>query len=401
MKTVLLIATLIIGVTCYAQNAVDPAFSKGYYAIVGTFSSRENATTYLNKLTQNGIKASYGFLSSRKVYYVYTLSGQDISTCLQEASQLRKKPEFFDAWVRFIDEDQKETTPVIVEHTNTPSQSEPAVTVVPETKKEVTPVQSQPEEIDSADQQNEILSLPQMTLENAETFLSLYQQNTDRVVNGKVQVIDTDRGRLITEAKGNSYLHLPDPKSTSGKLTLICDAFGYRKVQHDIFYKTPVTDSTRSFIEEMGTSLIINFNLVRYRKGDIHSLYNVYFYNDAAVLLPESKFELNELLAMMKEGEKMRIRLHGHSNGNYHGKIIKMGPSKNFFAVTEDSKSSNGSAKELSESRAELIKEYLVVNGVDASRIETKAWGGKKPLYDKKGVNAKKNIRVEVEVIGE
>jgi len=103
----------------------------------------------------------------------------------------------------------------------------------------------------------------------------------------------------------------------------------------------------------------------------------------------------------MKENEKYRIRLHGHSNGNHHGKIIRVGETKNFFSVAEDAKTSMGTAKELSEARAEVIKDYLVASGVEASRIEVKAWGGKKPIYDKHSVNAKKNIRVEVEIISE
>ena len=60
-----------------------------------------------------------------------------------------------------------------------------------------------------------------------------------------------------------------------------------------------------------------------------------------------------------------------------------------------------GSAKELSESRAQVIKDYLVANGIDAARMEVKAWGGKRPIFDKKGANAKKNIRVEVEVLAQ
>jgi outer membrane protein OmpA-like peptidoglycan-associated protein len=150
----------------------------------------------------------------------------------------------------------------------------------------------------------------------------------------------------------------------------------------------------------MGTTIVVLFDLVRYHKGDIQTLYNVYFYNDAAIMLPESKYEVNSLLEMMQENPKYTIRLHGHSNGNYHGKILSLGPEKNFFTM-EGAVQGMGSAKDLSGQRAETIKEFLVANGISVDRIEVKAWGGKKPLYDKHSANAKKNVRVEVEVLSE
>ena len=117
-------------------------------------------------------------------------------------------------------------------------------------------------------------------------------------------------------------------------------------------------------------------------------------------MLPESKFELNSLVQMMQENANYRIRLHGHTNGNYHGRIITIGDNKNFFSL-DGSKQSMGTAKDLSRNRAEVIKEYLQVNGIDPSRVEVSAWGGRRPIFDRHSVNAKKNVRVEVEILSE
>jgi outer membrane protein OmpA-like peptidoglycan-associated protein len=191
---------------------------------------------------------------------------------------------------------------------------------------------------------------------------------------------------------------LPDPKTKSGQLTLIAEVFGYRKQQVEINYPLPLKDTIKPYIELMGTTLAVLFDMVRYRRGDITTLYNVYFFNDAAIMMPESKYELTRLLEMVQENPRYRIRLHGHTNGNYHGKILALGPDKNFFSLT-GARERIGSAKDLSYERAETIKEYLVANGIDPGRIEIKAWGGKRPLYDRHGVNARKNVRVEVEVL--
>ena len=239
-----------------------------------------------------------------------------------------------------------------------------------------------------------------MTLGNTEVFLSLYNARNNRIVDGYVQVIDTERSKALTRVKGNEYLLLPDPKSKSGQLTLICEAFGYRKIQQEINYPLPLADTVKPYIDLMGTTLVVNFDLVRYHKGDITTLYNVYFFNDAAVMRPESTYELNSLLQLLQENPRYRIRLHGHTNGNYHGKMITMGPDKNFFSL-DGSKSGMGSAKDLSYNRASIIKDYLVSKGIADSRVELKAWGGKRPIYDKRGPNAQKNVRVEVEILEE
>ncbi|HEU5290228.1 MAG TPA: OmpA family protein, partial [Cyclobacteriaceae bacterium] len=289
--------------------------------------------------------------------------------------------------------------PVVVQTKPEPAKAEPVQPVM-EDKKPVTQTAVVAELVadEPVDAGEKIIQYKKMTLGNTEVFLSLFYGTKNRVVQGEVQVVDSERSRFISKAKGNDYLLLPDPKSKSGQLSLTCDVFGYRKVQHEINYLSPLTDTTKEYVELMGTTIVVKFDLVRYVKGDINTLYNVYFYNDAAIMLPESKYELNSLLEMMTDNPSTKIILHGHSNGNYHGKILGLGPEKNFFTM-EGAVQGMGTAKDLSQQRAETIKEYLITNGITADRIEVKAWGGKKPLYDKHSVNAKKNVRVEVEVV--
>jgi outer membrane protein OmpA-like peptidoglycan-associated protein len=394
----------------------------GYYVVVAAYDdTREDfAKKYTDHLKSNGEQAQYGFNSQRNLFYVYVNYFTKLKPSLVDMRSVRQKGEFIDAWVRVVHgeiqvkaapeetkpEPVAQTTPVAVQPVTT--QTQPEVKPVVEEKK---PVVEQPavvavvpvaetttpdnEPVEAVEQ---IVQYKKMTLGNTEVFLSLFFGTKNRVVEGEVQVIDTDRGRFVAKAKGNDYVILPDPKSKSGQLTLTCDVFGYRKVQHEINYQSPLSDTTKGYVELMGTTIVIGFDLVRYVKGDINTLYNVYFYNDAAIMLPESKYELSSLLEMMNDNPTTKIVLHGHSNGNYHGKILSLGPEKNFFTM-EGAVQGMGTAKDLSQQRAETIKEYLESNGVSASRMEVKAWGGKKPLYDKHSANAKKNVRVEVEVV--
>lgn len=375
----------------------------GYYVVVSAYAkSRENvAQNYVEVLKLKGHKAAYGFNTSRNLYFAYLFYFDNLKASLQEMRNTRSKGEFAEAWVRVVPGDI--TDAPLVTQAPVPVQSvKPlAETVTKETEQAPVPTAEETTEEDPAIMDNpEIKQYPVMTLGNTEVFLSLYNARNNRIVDGTVAVVDTDRSKQLTKVKGNEYLVLPDPKSKSGQLTLICDAFGYRKVQQEINYPLPLADTVKPYIDLMGTTLVINFDLVRYHKGDISTLYNVYFFNDAAVMRSESKFELNSLLQMMQENPKYKIRLHGHTNGNYHGKIIAMGPDKNFFSL-DGSVQSVGSAKDLSGNRAKIIKDYLVANGIEETRMETKAWGGKRAIYDKHSVNAQKNVRVEVEILEE
>jgi outer membrane protein OmpA-like peptidoglycan-associated protein len=56
------------------------------------------------------------------------------------------------------------------------------------------------------------------------------------------------------------------------------------------------------------------------------------------------------------------------------------------------------SAKELTTERAATVKAYLVSQGIDASRIDTKGEGGKIPLYPGGGTLAQYNDRIEIEI---
>jgi outer membrane protein OmpA-like peptidoglycan-associated protein len=412
MKSVYLLSSLVtlllLHHTGYSQN--EKELDPGYYVVVAAFSpGRENlAQNFTTGLNGRGINAKYGFNSERNYYYVYVSYFADREPSIQEMRETRKNEEFAKAWVRKVvpynttakvETKKTEPEPVI--------QKEEAVAKVEEPEKQPEPLPSPDTTVnvvaDPADtivvtDNPEIVQYEHIDLANTEVFLSLFNATNNRIVEGNVKVIDTEKSKLIKEIKGNDYLYLPNPKNSSGQITLLCEAFGYRKVQQEINYPMPLADTVKPYIDLMGTTFIVYFDLVRYNKGDIATLYSVFFYNDAAIMLPESKYELNSLLQMMQENPGYRIRLHGHTNGNYTGKIVMMGDNKSFFSL-DGSKKTTGTAKDLSKARAEIIKEYLVTNGIDGARIEVKAWGGKRPIYDKHSANAKRNVRVEVEIL--
>ena len=102
------------------------------------------------------------------------------------------------------------------------------------------------------------------------------------------------------------------------------------------------------------------------------------FEHDKAIIRKKSFGELESLTNMMLMREDLKIRLDGHTDNN----------------GTEEYN------MELSKNRVQAVKDFLVANGVDASRIETQYYGESKPIADNATKEGQaKNRRVEMHYI--
>jgi outer membrane protein OmpA-like peptidoglycan-associated protein len=379
------------------------------YVVIGAFSIKRNAVKFTSRANgyadQLKHNAMFGLNANRKLYYVYVLVTPDHEEAISEATRIRNETKFADAWVYSGSFDSGDKT---AQNTNVdinPITRKP----IKEVKKmddiapqeEVTaPVEQPVTEVKETAKEtpaNNYVSVSDTGTGSEKKFIFKLVRGTDNAeVGGDVDVIDEQKSRKLGTYKGNQQVNVLLPSSGSKKLGLIADVFGYRKSQREIDLNARMEDDIT--IDE-NHDIIVPFELVRLQKGDISIMYNVYFYKDAGIMRPESRYEVNSLLEMMKENPKYKIRIHGHTNGNAAGKIIEMGDgSKNFFSLT-GTKEGVGSAKRLSEVRGEAIKGYLIDNGIDPTRMEVKAWGGKKPIHDKMSNRAQENVRVEIEIL--
>ncbi len=375
---------------------------KGYYIVVAAYriGQEKYMEGYVEKLNKAGKHSKYGYDAGRKFYYIYLDYYTDFNESIQEMLSTRKTGGFTDAWVRIMKEGEN-PAPIAFEEPSKASdaKSNPQPVVV-----EVKQIEEKPQEAEEKKEikveevSNESPSV-QPPLKEGNVLFYLFNPTNSEPIEGQVEIIDGDVSRLIKKVKAHEVLPIPDPKNKSGKVSLIGSAFGYRKVQHDFILSEVTPESMPEYMDWRENHYIIKFDLARLHKGDIETLYNVYFFNDAAVMMPDSKYELDKLLEFMNSNSAYKIILHGHTNGNARGKIIKMGPSKNFFELSQDVVEGSGPAKELSNERAKTIKEWLVSKGIEANRIEVKAWGGSRMIHDKNSSNARRNVRVEVEVI--
>ncbi|MBS1952351.1 MAG: OmpA family protein [Bacteroidetes bacterium] len=381
-------ALAFVGFNAQAQKALP--LENGYYVVVSTYkdSQVKEAKAYSEKLNKKGFQSGYGLEESKHFLYIYVASfnyGQ-FHQSLERMQTVRTKENFPTAWVLKIKDGKeiKEGDPV----------DEPPVEVAKkeEPKEPLIVTEYIPNPIPKP------VTKPQH-LGNTPVFFSVIQKNSKKVLEGSVKVVDTESNRVLGTVKTNAYFNIPDPRSKSGDITLVASVFGFEDVTQHMNYKETERDTLKDDVTLFGNFFMLAFEMPRMNSGTKATLSGVSFFNDAAIMTPASRTQLDNVLDMLNENPQMRIRIEGHTNGGGRGPIIRMGLSKNYFALTRDQQTEKGSSKELSQARAEIIKSWLVDQGIANSRVETLGWGGDKPIYDSKSNLARKNSRVELVVV--
>jgi len=115
------------------------------------------------------------------------------------------------------------------------------------------------------------------------------------------------------------------------------------------------------------------------KKGDKLVLKNLFFYDRTDILYPESYKPREELLKALKDNPKLKIEIHGH---------ICCTPGKD--------------KEEIALKRCVGTIEYLVVNGIDKSRLSYKSFDAAQPIFpipEKNEEERKANRRIEILII--
>jgi len=108
------------------------------------------------------------------------------------------------------------------------------------------------------------------------------------------------------------------------------------------------------------------------------SLENVFFDHNKHVLKPESYSELNRLAKFIKENKNLKIEISGHTDN---------------VGTTQYN-------KQLSQKRANAVKNYLVTKNCTSSKLISKGYGETKPISDNDtDIGKAKNRRVEFKVV--
>jgi outer membrane protein OmpA-like peptidoglycan-associated protein len=388
MKKIITLALLTTLASFAAQAAEVSPIANGYHVVVATFNDRQEkeARQFSESLNKKGFSSNYGLEKGKRFIYVFLQSFDftQYNAAIKAMTEVRKKSEFATAWVVKIKDGREIKEGEAIAEVKEPlPQNDPTPEIITEY------IPNPP-----ADP----IPNPQ-NLGNTPIFLSVYRDRDSKNVEADINVYDPDNGKLLTTLKSNRYMNVSNPKTKSGRIKLVASAFGYSDSQVEIGYINTEKDTVQKNVTYFGSYFQLKFPMQKMLSGQQAVFSKVTFFNDAAIMTPASKEQLLALLEMMQETPTLRVKISGHTNGNDRGKIIYTGLSKNFFALAADRIEKNGSAKELSTARAQVIKEWLIAQGIAENRVEAIGWGGTKPLYDKNNPSARKNARVEMEIL--
>lgn len=201
---------------------------------------------------------------------------------------------------------------------------------------------------------------------------------TKQVIEAEITVIAMENNikKNIVSTKNEGFeLAL----TNHNPLVVIVEKLGYQ----------PYKDTIYNF----DTAIKIALNPLRV--GEKIVMHKIYFHPNTAVLKSTSKEELEKLLSFVNENESYQLEIQGHTNGNR--KIKKDKKNVNL----DEEWNFSGSAKELSQLRAEKIKSFLEENGVAKNKLLAKGYGGDKMIINnpKNMKEAMMNIRVEIIVL--
>jgi OOP family OmpA-OmpF porin len=197
------------------------------------------------------------------------------------------------------------------------------------------------------------------------------------VVDAKTQKPISARISYVVPSEGNG-LDSMQLSASSGRFRLNLDAgnkYAYVATAKGYFPSSGAFDLTQAKGgQEIDNQIVLNPVAV----GEAITLNNIYFDISKFDLLSSSFAEMDRLTQLMRENPTMEIRVEGHTDnlGDFD---------KNM---------------ELSQNRANAVKQYLVSKGIDAGRIEAKGFGPTRPVT--KGTSEserRRNRRVELVVV--
>ncbi|MFK7773999.1 MAG: OmpA family protein [Saprospiraceae bacterium] len=189
----------------------------------------------------------------------------------------------------------------------------------------------------------------------------VYDLETKEKLSAKVDFIDLNSGDTyassFTDQDGEFLVCLPIGKNYA--LNISKEKYLF----HSENFSLEKTQSLNNpFLLKIGLQPIKNKPVTSTVEPETTSppvvLRNVLFETGSAELKPESLFELNQLLQLLENNNTLKIQINGHT----------------------DNVGSDDNNLTLSTNRAKAVKDFLIKNGIAASRLSHKGYGETKPI---------------------
>jgi outer membrane protein OmpA-like peptidoglycan-associated protein len=315
--------------------------------------------------------------------------------------KVRLETEYKEAWVYkgslgmpIAESPVTETKPEPIKE---PQPQEPVVTEQPKDTTATVPVTKEPIKepvVTETPKVDSVATKPVVKPTGKPFFFKLTSNETGEPLVGEIHVFDAN-SQNFQIFPANQVVYLNAPKDPSQVYRIATLSAGYQEMDRAVNYADPAASSA-----ELGNSseFVIALPLVHVKMGDYIEFSNVTFFQNSVMLHPESKEELDGLAELLKQNPRYKINVHAHCNGTQERNIIVRANNNEFFGTSSGNQRKTVSAKALTDLRAEVVKDYLVSQGVEAKRIQTKGEGGAALIYPVNSILANRNDRVEVEV---
>lgn len=223
-------------------------------------------------------------------------------------------------------------------------------------------------DLNSLNQKVSVSSLDSTSKTNMLTIKGrVLDDSTKKVLSGIVyfDVDGKSSNTMSAEINDGTVLFHPKEKSDFRIHAKVAGYFG-----NDVLIKKEAFDG--------GNSVETEIRMIPLKKGNSIVLNNLLFHRADFHLTDESKKQIDHLADIMNQNKEMRIGLYGHTDNVGD-------PKKDML---------------LSSQRAEQVKFYLISKGIAASRIETKGFGGTRPIASNDHEETRKlNRRVEMVIL--
>jgi outer membrane protein OmpA-like peptidoglycan-associated protein len=206
-----------------------------------------------------------------------------------------------------------------------------------------------------------------------EPVVIIYGKVLNKVTNAPIQA-----DIIYHDLKSNEDNGIARSNPNDGSYKIILPygkAYGFLAEKENFLSESDNIDLTE--IKQF-TQIERNLYLSPIEIGKSIRLNNVFFERSQSVLLHGSDGELNRLVKILKDNPKLNIEISGHTDN---------------VGVPEMN-------VKLSEDRVNVIKKYLINNGISGKRLTGKGYGGSMPVASNESEETRKlNRRVEFKII--
>lgn len=197
----------------------------------------------------------------------------------------------------------------------------------------------------------------------------VYDVKTKQKLEAAIELVDVNTRQLQTSVKS-------DVKNGSYLIVLNNGAEYALEVKKQGYAFKSMTFNYAKGKDEK--PLEINIPLEPIGAGVVFTINNVFFEYNKYALLDKSKVELDNLVKFLKENSEINGEISGHT----------------------DNIGDKARNKELSLQRAHSVRDYLVENGIDASRLVYKGYGDTQPAATNDTEEGRaKNRRIEFKIL--